>query len=247
LNKLKAPKLHPSITENPLVQAVRGELPVVRPLTTYWLEIVRARRDRELYVFLNDVAQAIEDLRQHEPDRLDVTHIDSDDFSETLGNITELAIREQDETKRSYLRRFVVNYGTCERPDITLRKVFYQIIAELSGLHLVLLDKVFEAQKSISDEDLRVLAEQLDRHEALSIHSLKEALLIKEDLVAVLAATLESKGLLHIKTPGTTIQDHTPRLIMCPLTKEIYGLLAGEVELRRQNLNPDIKIGGWCG
>ena len=142
MSELTAPQLHQSALENPLVQAARGEIPIIRPLTTYLVEAVRSRREQELYKFLGEVAQAIEALRIKRPDQLDVHHVDSDDFGETLANVTEIAVREHDDAKRSYLRRFVVNYGTRERPDITLRKVFFQFLSELSGLHLVVLANV---------------------------------------------------------------------------------------------------------
>lgn len=228
MSNLMPPDETPSPLEHPLVQAVRGEIPVVRPLTEYWVATVRSRRERRLYQFLREVAQAIEDLRKAQRATLDVDHIAGEDFDETLASTAEVAVRDQDEAKRKYLRQFVVNYGTTRRPDITLRRVFFQFISELSGLHLVLLDKVYAAQRSLSDRDLVVLGQQLDRSEALSLQSLARSLNADESLLSVLGASLESKALVTLVPPPDRADDPSNRVIMRPLARRFMAYLQEE-------------------
>jgi len=223
--KLVAPVPSPSKIEHPLVQAVAGEVSIVGALTTFWVETVRSRRETELYAFLSDVARAIEDLRSGHAKELDVAHVASADFAETMANVTELAVREQDKNKRDYLRRFVVNYSKTHRPDVSLRKVFFQFVAEFSGVHLLLLDLVYGTQRSLSDSDLVVLGEQLDRPEAVSFSSIARKLDLDSELVAVLAATLAARGLIDIKPATGNRADKTSRILMLPLARRFMAFL----------------------
>ncbi len=60
---IQAPKLRNSWVEHPLVCALKDEFAGVRSLMTYWAETVRARREQELYLFLEKVAEAINSLQ----------------------------------------------------------------------------------------------------------------------------------------------------------------------------------------
>lgn len=197
-------------------------------MTTLWVETVRSRRERELYAFLSEVASRINALYTARESGLDVEHMASEDYSTTLANVTELAVREKDDNKREYLQRFLVNYGKRERPDVDLRKIFYTFLSDLSGMHLVLLDQVFAAQRALSDADLGVLAEQLDKPEAVSIKSISTGLNLAEELVQALCAVLDSRGLILIKDPPSNYDDTTPRLIMRPLARQFMEFMAIE-------------------
>lgn len=225
MKKLAPPGRSPSWTEHPLVQAVAGEIPVVRPLTTYWVETVRSRREDDLYLFLAEVARQIDELRTQTNSQLDLDHVTGGDFAETLCNVTEVAVRQQDDSRRKYLQRFIVNYSKVQRPDTNLRNVFFQFASELTGTHLVILDEVYAAQHSLSDADLSVLGEQPDRSEALSINTMAQRLRLDADLVSVLTAMLEARGMLDIKPVASSVPDKTPTLIMRPLARRFMAFL----------------------
>ena len=227
-NELNAPKIKNSFVEHPLIQAASGQVPVVGAITTLWVETVRSRRERELYTFLSEVASRINSLYSARESGLDVEHMASEDYATTLANVTELAVREKDESKREYLQRFLVNYGKTRRPDVDLRKIFYTFISDLSGMHLVLLDQVFAAQKALSDADIGILSEQLDKPEAVSIKSISTGLNLSEELVQALCAVLESRGLILLKDVPLNYDDSTQRLIMRPLARRFMEFMAIE-------------------
>jgi hypothetical protein len=210
-----------SIFEHPIVNMIRQELPIVRPLTNYWVESIRKRREQNLYYFLDDVAKSIVEIKSG----LDEFHLKSEEFEKTLAGITELAMREQDEDKRKYLKQFVLNYATCHRPDISLKKIFFQYISELSGMHLVLLNEIYKSQGKLDDEDLRVLSDQLDRIEAQSLTQLSKKLKIDQELLSIMAMSLEAKSLLEVKFKPGYFLDKDPKLILRPLARRFLDFL----------------------
>lgn len=230
MKKLVAPLLKGSVVEYPLVQALAGKIPIVDALTEFWVETLRSRRETVLYAFLTDVASAIEEIRSTRPRELDVSHVASADFVETMANITELAIREQDENKRQYLRRFVVNYSKMHRPDVNLRKVFFQFVVEFSGVHLLILDLVYSSQRALSDSDLVVLGEQLDRAEAMSYGTIARTLDLDIDLVAVMATTLAARALLSIKMASGGPDIESSRIVMLPLARRFMAFLSDDLK-----------------
>lgn len=226
MTKLNPPEETSTFMEHPLVQAVAGKVPIVSALTTFWVETVRSKREKALYTFLHEVASEIETLRKgNKYEVVDVKHIASEDFAETIANVTELVIHQKDDEKKEYLKRFVVNYSKQKRPDINLRKIFFQIIREISGAHLLILDQIYSCQSSLSDSDLYVLNEQLDRPEALSVKKLTQLLELNEDLISILGSMLENRGLIKMTSVSDNYTDNTPRLIMLPLARRFMDFL----------------------
>jgi|GEM_PF-5517430 len=224
-DRLEVPNHRTALVEHPIFLALKDEVPIVRNITTYWVETIRGRREKALYEFLHDVAQEIEEIRDRTFEELDPAHVASEEYSDTLASVSELAIRERDATKLEYLKRFIVNYGKRKRPDITMRKVFSQYIRELSGLHLMILSAVFGAQRQLSDADLEVLTEQGSRSEAVSIERLKRELETEEGIVEVLAATLRARALVRLVDAAAGSEDASQRLVMTPVARLFMGFL----------------------
>lgn len=226
MNKFNPPDYTSTFIEHPLIQAAAGEIPVVSSLTTFWVETIRSKREKALYTFLHEVAKEIESLRaKSSRDVVDVDHIASEDFTETLANVTELVIYQKDEDKKEYLKRFITNYSKQLRPDINLRKIFFDVIREISGSHLLILDRIYSSQFSLSDSDLHVLSEQLDRPEALSVAILSQNLNFDEDLISILCPMLENRGLVKMYPVPNNFSDITPRVVMSPLTRRFMNFL----------------------
>lgn len=141
-NELVPPRQSSSIVEHPLVIAASGEIPVIGAVTAMLVETMRARKERELYGFLTEVASRINALSKAQPAQVDLPHLATEEYAVTLANVTEIAVREVDEGKRKYLNAFLMNYAKKQRPDTSLRKVFFGFLSELSGMHLVILDQV---------------------------------------------------------------------------------------------------------
>lgn len=221
-----------SLVDEPLIPALAGEIPVVGAVVTYWGERVRSQRDqaqraflRQLVIELKEISEDVEQMKRWQLDR---DHIWSGDFLSYVARATEEAARDTDEERREYLLRFVKGWARKKRPDVSLVRVFWDLIRTLGGSHLVVLDRVCRAQQALTDKELRGLASRPGDPAAVSIEQCATDLGMGIVLVEALVASLESSGLLVIAEGRASGADRSSRIVATPLGRRLMLYLCGE-------------------
>ena len=219
----------------PSLQGAASPFPGLSALVTYYVARKQGERDQSIQTFCNSVATTLNDVcrRQREieeslANKVDAEHFWSEAFFRQFAAAAEEFASTPDESKRSYLVDFVVYYSLTQRPDVTLVDIFWQLIRRLSGLHLVILSRLYNAQKSISDADIPTLRETPSRKEALSMEFLCKEVCSDRYLMEAILATLDANGLLAV-TPGPRHgSDLSDRAILTSLGRRFMRFVHGE-------------------
>lgn len=229
-----APVLKTRIIEHPIVTAITSEIKGVNALSTYWRESIRSTREQEVYRFLHEVSEAIGTIIERTskqvtvPNGIDLVHLESDEFKRTLAKVCEAVVREGDESKTDHLRSFIVNYAKEKRPDVTDRQLFFTLIDDLAGIHLVVMKYLYDHHGQFGDRELRTLQTELQRPELCSLTRISSDLSLPDRLRSLVTAMLAAKGLIHVTAAPTTGEDRSPRLILQPIGRDLMAFLAGE-------------------
>jgi hypothetical protein len=232
--QLVPPGYDQHLVEHPIIAAITSELAGVNALSTYWRESVRSSREGELRDFLADVAKAVSELYEQQEllgkelrNKIDLTHLDSQEFKGTLAKVCESAIREGDEAKKEYLRAFAINYARELRPDVTLRQLFFTLIDDLAGTHIAVLKYLHDRQGKFTDGDLRALRHQPERTELPSMNAMATSLGLPENIAELVSTMLGAKGLLFMVRDILSGTDRSPRLVIEPVGRDLVKFLLG--------------------
>lgn len=209
----------PKVSVRPPYVVAADHVPVLKDFVKWHVARENRKRDLELQEFCEKVARAINKLqRQQETMEIpkaravDSEHLWGEDFFRIFSAAGSLYRLEPDEEKRKFLRAFVVNYSVCSRPDITLTQVFWNIIRDLSGTHVVILQMLYVAQKSLAEIDRANL--RSDRPEALSIKALQSKIGLDDALTNILLQDLAVRGLLRKKVATIQTKDRSDRIVL---------------------------------
>lgn len=235
MKKLIAPDENKHIIEHPIIAAITSEIVGINGLTTYWRETIRVQREEEVFSFLRDVSRGIAELykvqQQQESrirNKLDLAHIESEDFKRTLAKMCEIAIREGDQAKAEYLKAFLLNYALEKRPDVTEKQLYLSLLEGLAGVHVVLLKALYDRQKNLSANDLIALQSQPERAEVLSRASLEKAMEIHAGLIELIIHKVDVAGLIAVLDSPERGTDRSQRLVLRPVGRSFMRFLLGD-------------------
>ena len=191
---------NPQIIEHPIVSTITNEIPVIRSISNYWRETIRQTRDKRLIEFLLNISERIATIEDNSPiKKVEKNHIGSDDYFVTIEQLTEFAVKTNDENKIEYLKRFAINYATEKRPDITLKEVYLNLVGQLSGMHFVILNIVYLKQCKLSKIDLTSILEMPERSESICLDEISKIIDIDSELTLTLLYSLDNNGLIKMK------------------------------------------------
>lgn len=220
------------IIEYPIVSAVAGEIPGVNTIVTYLQETVRNQRDEELNTFLNELSNDLKLLHEKSDEfekkfgtKIDISQFKNKEFLSNLAKATEEAVRSYDERKRKYLKNFILSQAVNKRPDKSLIDIYWQLIRELDGIHIMILSKIYSSQKHLSKADLEVLKEQNERDELFSIQQLEKEFNLESNFIEIVLSRLESIGLIKIIEGPKTGKDRTARIALNHVSMKFMRLL----------------------
>lgn len=209
------------IIEHPIVSSITNEIPVLRSVCNYWRETIRQSREVRLTEFLNDIAERVAKLEDDKGLKIEKDHLGSDDYFNTIEQLTEFAVKTNDVEKIKYLKDFAVNYSTNQRPDIRLKDVYLGLVNQLSGMHFVVLDIIFDKQKNLSNIDLISLADMPDRDESLNLNDLVTKTEMDGELTLTLLYSLSNIGLIAINSNSIS----NPNVIIEPIGLKLMTFL----------------------
>lgn len=209
----------PTRSVRPAFEAAAEDVPVLKTFVAWHVARERTKRDDELQLYCEKVAEKInalcsgqDELWKSINNKVDADHLWSEEFFRVFSAAGAAFQVEPNDDKRAYLVEFVRNYAGHRRPDITRAQIFWRIIAELSGTHLVVLDHLYGAQKNLALVDLQEL--RADRNEAVSVNSLEGVIGIERDLLNLVVQSLANAGLVRKIPPPTGGADRSPRLVV---------------------------------
>jgi hypothetical protein len=207
--------LHPVVAN--LVANVAGEVPGLGAIVETWRDSIADRKEEKLWLFLIEVADAVNELAKQNSEILDQLHLQSDYFSSSLANVAQLAMNSADSTKRDYLKQYMINYSKVTRPDVDLAWIYENFLANFSGSHIVVLEKIANAQAGLNQKELTVLTSQPTRREAITVGQCGRDLKIESNVIEALVASLEANGLISQHDRGTGLGEGGSVLIIRPL------------------------------
>lgn len=179
------------------IAALAGEAPIVGGLVDFWMGEISARRNRELENSLTKIESDIAEIKEGLDDggrQIDAEHVMSQDFQETIAAVVEQSIREADEDKRYYLRRFAALYSLQERPSKVFKDIFLQMVREFGSLHIRILALLYEHQGNLSEQDINALLDQPQRKEAITQSDIQGKLDIEKTLIKPVLLQMMSRG-----------------------------------------------------
>ena len=179
------------------VAAISNEVPIAGSLVNYWLGEINTRREQETRADLNEIEARLVEIEKglDSPDKhIDVEHMMSQDYQETLVAVIDQSIRETDEKKRLYLRQFVVWYSLKERPSKVIKDIFLQLLREFGSLHIRVLSLLFERQWRLSERDIDNILEQPQRKESITQSVIRRKLDVDAVLVKPILPTDDLQG-----------------------------------------------------
>lgn len=220
----------PRTTVRPIFQAAVGHVPILKDYVTWHLARENAQRDDDLQEFcervalgMNDMCKRLDDAERSQP--IDGVHMWSHDFFRVFSSAAREYVADAESLKREYLIAFVVNYSKNKRPDITLAQIFWSLVRELSGTHILVLAMLHGAQKALTCEDLQSL--RPERKEAVSLHRLASATSVGRALLEIITQTLQVRGLVR-KTAGPSAgEDSSERVVLEDLGLQFMEFLSG--------------------
>ncbi|OHB67574.1 MAG: hypothetical protein A2Y77_09965 [Planctomycetes bacterium RBG_13_62_9] len=223
-------KLTPAekVVDNSLVQAVAGEFPVLGGLASFWRDKIAERRAREVDQSLAEIEDDIQHIYAAMQNKVDVGHLKSTDFQETLASLVEQCVRDADERKREYLKKFVVNYALSQRPDKVYKDMFLQTIREVGSLHITVLTQLYAEQKTLSEQDLEVVLTQPNRSAAITIGMLSQRMHTDKALLRAVVLQAVSRSLIQTSEPTWAAVTDKSVIVLTSIGKAFVSFLAGE-------------------
>lgn len=206
--------------------ALAGSVPGLGVLTDFFIARVSARREQAQREFLTRVVERIEALEQERPNTIDHEHIWKGDFGEVLAVASEEVAREGDSARIEYLCRFVSEYSRHQRPDVTLKGVFWRIMLDLGGTHCVILDRLWQKQRPMAQTDLDRAG--VDRSELVSFNELRDILEVEQSLMEALITKLVFDGLVREVGQPSAGDDRSERFALRPLGRGFIEFVNGE-------------------
>lgn len=214
----------------PSVAAAASFFPTVGAFVGFWNGHLQNRREADVQRFSEAVIASINALESQQKNSIDAEHFWSEDFARTFVAASEMVSRSPDESKRRYLQHFVTNYALVERPDITLKDIYWSIIADLTGLHLVLLDALYSRQASVGVTGLRTLRNDSTRSELISRRFVAANVLKCNDLTCTcISTTLEQRALVQTMAGPKGHADSSERILLTELGYDFTSFVLGEV------------------
>jgi len=227
------PPSESSTVIRPLFRIAGRKIPGLTDYIGYLLDLENSRRDSDLQAYcekvastVNQAASKIDVLENQMDNKIDSVHVWSSEFFRQFSAAATQYTDQPDEEKRDYLIKFVSNYAFEKRPDVTLTQLFWNLIRDLTGIHLVLLSHVYEKQKHLTEIDLKNL--KAEREEALSRKTITYGLGIDDLLFEALLSSIVANGLIRsIPGPGSH-EDRSERLLLEPLGFRFLKFLNGD-------------------
>ena len=220
MSKIVLPDFEDTPFEHPVVKAITSGVPGVNILTDLWVDTVRSKRENLIRRLLSEIALAVNELYRYRETDIDLQHLASDNYEIALTSAIEIAIKDQTDEKKLYLKRFIANYSKHKRPDVVLSQIFIGFLAGLTGMHLVILEHVFWSQEKYSDVDLQFLPSNLDLPEVCSVEGVGAQFDLSVDLVSALCSGMEAQGLILMFDAPARSKDQSRRVIMQPLSRK---------------------------
>lgn len=215
--------MKPKVIEHPIVSTITNEIPVIRSVSNYWRETIRQSRDKRLSEFLTNISERIAALEDSTSSKLEKEHLGSEDYFITIEQLTEFAIKTNDENKIEYLKKFAINYSKNSRPDITLKDLYLSLVNQLSGMHFIILSSVYTKQCNLSAIDLIALLDIPDRNESICLSEICDELNVDKDYVLTILYSLNSYGLIKMKFNKLS----NPFIVLEPIGLKLMDFLNG--------------------
>ncbi len=229
---LTPPIVVPTVARS-LFRIGADHVPVLGDYVKVLIEKEHARRDSDLQEYCERVAEAVNgmaeqviELRRDVDNKIDTEHLWSADFFRRFSAVAAQYIAQPDEDKRNYLIDFIKNYALEMRPDVTLMQLFWNLVRDFTGMHLVLLSNVYAVQRELNEGDIKNL--RPDRPEAISLNVIKQRLKIDSGLLEMLTFSLITNGLIKRISGPRTQQDTSDRLILKPIGFQFFRFIKGE-------------------
>jgi DNA-binding MarR family transcriptional regulator len=221
-------------TPSPLAQVAAGFIPGVREFVTWLVATQQEQRDADIQDFLASLLERLQGitsdvarLRGQVASALDPPQLERPEFIAAVRQATARFAEEHDTAKKEYLLNYLVNFARVRRPDVTLVKVFWQFVRDLSGTHLQVLSAIYGRQAGLAAVDLHHLLPT--RPEAVSVAQIERELALQGDLVDLLASNLEGMGLIRRATSSAG-PDRSDRLVLRPIGRAFFDFLFGRWE-----------------
>jgi len=193
----RLPSTKKTLLEVPLVGAAAKRLPFLGVCADAWIDSMRQRRGEELRQFLMDLAWDLRRLETRIGEKRLTEELEGAEFEQTLGNVANAYVASVDETKREFLKKYIVNTVQISDFDIHFRQIFERLLRIFSGSHIVALGAVWRLQRLLSDNQISVLMEQLERSEVARFSVISRELRIEKFILHALIANLEAEGVLQ--------------------------------------------------
>lgn len=212
------------VTSHPLTQAVASEFPIAGGISTYFNAKIAEKRNLEISETLNEIQIRLEDLYDKDSKKIDIDHIKSADFLETLAAVVEQIVRDADKEKREYLQRFVVSWSLAERPEKIIKDLSLNFLRTLGSLHLKILALLWMKQKRLSFDELRLALESGPGPEVITVEDVFKNIEYDRDLVFTIVSQLINFGLVTSKDAGLTLSMES-RLVITKVCRHFLVFL----------------------
>lgn len=136
-----------------VVQAFLGTVPWTGGIGAALSKIATQRQEVRLREFLLDVAKSNADLARQQENAIDYKFLESDEFVGILVTTLEEAGKTADAERMRYLRLFLGAAALSRRPDVGWLDLFQRYLGRLSGVHIALLDRIYDLQRGYSARD----------------------------------------------------------------------------------------------